>query len=503
MHTLIVLLVAHLWHAFVLFRVPFPNFLPSYPFAIHIVVSRRQLSYPTPEFIQKLLAGLDVCAATIRAGRVVNGSTVVFKSMPLALSPPTLPPELLSAVFRIVLGDYWLGTRRDSFFDELFDLSSVCRYWRQTAISTPALWADVALTSKSNPKFISHLLAMSGAMPLQLNLTLGLRPKWSHAAVLSATLPDINRAQTLSISCATSTSGNEVATFLRDIPLPIVRNLRIRIHARHTLRIGGHMQNGLTRLHVLHLCRIGLPWSVFGTFRFIRVIVLCDLDEGSAPELLHWVALSQSALLIERMCLHNIGCTKIPAAAPALHFDRVVEMDLLFGSSDQSLSHLLSLFRTPVLDTLTVSAQSIAPIQSLVLHDKLSKVETLALHIADPDLSATRVFFRAMHQLQQLDALHSDAAILSSLTSVTGNAPVACPSLSRLFVTSANPVEVANFLRARRSRSSMIRQVTFRNGLPMGSYYDSEIMWMRSVVSVVEGFRRCDPAWMRFGSDHI
>ena len=83
---------------------------------------------------------------------------------------PSLPPEMLSAVFKEGPVDSWSRT------NFALSVSQVSRYWRETAIQTPFLWSGICLlpwrTGTGYQTFLQILLKRSQSHPLDIRLSL-------------------------------------------------------------------------------------------------------------------------------------------------------------------------------------------------------------------------------------------------------------------------------------------------------------------------------------------
>ena len=98
-----------------------------------------------------------------------------------------LPPEILSRVARYVPDKSARDTR------SIIPLTHVCRYWRESIVSTPEVWTLISSRSKSSVTTLS--LERSKAAPLEIDFNLRIRDR----EFLDLLVPRIQNTRTLTL----------------------------------------------------------------------------------------------------------------------------------------------------------------------------------------------------------------------------------------------------------------------------------------------------------------
>ncbi|KJA28892.1 hypothetical protein HYPSUDRAFT_61726 [Hypholoma sublateritium FD-334 SS-4] len=78
-------------------------------------------------------------------------------------TPDILPPELLALIFIFAQAVDKRVSRKVPFEVQL---SHVSRRWREVALTTPALWTNISITSRKSKKWVGSYLQRSGCLPL-------------------------------------------------------------------------------------------------------------------------------------------------------------------------------------------------------------------------------------------------------------------------------------------------------------------------------------------------
>ena len=126
-----------------------------------------------------------------------------------------LPPEILSHVARYVPDENAKDTR------PILPLTHVCRYWRESIISTPGIWTSISSGSKG---LTALNLERSKAAPLEIELNMRIRDR----GFFDILLPHIKNAGSLSVHGFSSVE--ELTQVLPNFPrsTPNLRSLTLR-----------------------------------------------------------------------------------------------------------------------------------------------------------------------------------------------------------------------------------------------------------------------------------
>ena len=127
-----------------------------------------------------------------------------------------LPPETLSHIVRYILDENAKDTK------SIIPLTHVCRYWRESIVSTPGNWASISGESK-NLAALSLQRAKAVPLDILLDMTEDKTIPWFSDLLAS----QIQNTETICINLGTAVQ--ELAKTLRDFPqsMPKLRSLSI------------------------------------------------------------------------------------------------------------------------------------------------------------------------------------------------------------------------------------------------------------------------------------
>ncbi|OJT15008.1 hypothetical protein TRAPUB_8451 [Trametes pubescens] len=113
----------------------------------------------------------------------------------VATSSHSLPPELLALIFGLIVG------ADPALNSHLIRVTHVCRYWRDVALHTPALWSHIALMQ---PAAIEAFLSRSEALPLRISVNMNAKrgsatPKIMRHQALQMLLDEVACSRILSL----------------------------------------------------------------------------------------------------------------------------------------------------------------------------------------------------------------------------------------------------------------------------------------------------------------
>ncbi|KAF9023323.1 hypothetical protein BDZ89DRAFT_1115099 [Hymenopellis radicata] len=107
------------------------------------------------EELHKLEAKIEVLAADLHSVQEARAATQAFRDAHVAIFPPvhSLPPEIISKIFSLVLGDGHVVLPA-CLTTAPWNLLTVCQYWRNIALSLPCLWSSFNIKRYTGPTFI-------------------------------------------------------------------------------------------------------------------------------------------------------------------------------------------------------------------------------------------------------------------------------------------------------------------------------------------------------------
>ncbi|KAJ7108105.1 hypothetical protein C8R44DRAFT_938024 [Mycena epipterygia] len=261
-----------------------------------------------------------------------------------------------------------------------------------------------------------------------------------------------------------------------------------RIHTEYT--IAGVYSRRLVR-------RLIWFWSLFiwpldGNFSALTVLVIQNIIRPFYPTLDEFAAIFASAPRLEKCCLRNIGCVGITAdVAATFTLPYVSELDVGFAVGDATLPALLRSMDLPALKTLRFTGQGDDEVRYMAAATNvLQVIRTLILDVDDFEDAVLADLFIAAGSVTKIDVLTADADVFDALQeadrmmSAEKNCSAhACPDLSALAVSNADPQCVRSFLEARPDTLERMDSVMFRQGLPLDDY-DEDLEWMRTHIAV-------------------
>ncbi|KAF9448425.1 hypothetical protein P691DRAFT_775430 [Macrolepiota fuliginosa MF-IS2] len=272
-----------------------------------------------------------------------------------------LPPEILLVIFSFLRLDI---SARVPFplpddFSEWAWVTHVCRYWRQTALSTPLLWNRIQL-SDNTPELALDWLRRSKYSPFRLYFTgslLGESPDEMDSSMYNALLEisfEIPRLHELHVQ--TSWVRNSRFWDLMDRSAPMLESLSLEMNideAEDAVSVLPRIfDDDMPRLKNVYLSGVSAwPYNCFGNL--VR-LYLYDQPIDTRPDLITFLQiLKATSITLEELVLVRAGPTHYDLemgtriydaapviALPALRYIEVGDTDAQYWSGD----HLKLLF---------------------------------------------------------------------------------------------------------------------------------------------------------------
>lgn len=148
----------------------------------------------------------------------------------------------------------------------LIRATHVCRYWRDVALHSPALWTHIAL---KHPSAIEAFLQRSKALPLQIYITTApvlseSRSNDPHVHAIRALLAEYGRTFSLKVSLQGSVGYNLIMDSIHASSAPRLEELSIEKLAAYSTSLGTTALpsgiSGMPRLRSLKLVGMFIPW---------------------------------------------------------------------------------------------------------------------------------------------------------------------------------------------------------------------------------------------------
>ncbi len=119
--------------------------------------------------LYKLDAKIGVLAAELHSVQEIRATTQAFRDAHVAIFPPvhSLPPEIVSKIFSLVVGDELVALPACSTTAPR-NLLTVCQYWRNIALSLPCLWSSFEIKQYSKDIFFQAPASPGRALSLDV-----------------------------------------------------------------------------------------------------------------------------------------------------------------------------------------------------------------------------------------------------------------------------------------------------------------------------------------------
>ncbi|KAJ7183732.1 hypothetical protein C8R46DRAFT_1209881 [Mycena filopes] len=419
--------------------------------------------------------------------------------------PPTLATTLafdvLSVIFRLVVGTVWWTESAVPYLKALFRLAHVNSHWRDCCFSSAPLWASMKITRQSVPEFLAFSLSASASTPLHLHLDLFHAGRHTVDDILGFLSHHLDRVETLYLLVGSAETATDLVRHFNRAALPALRSLRIECGPRQMKRTGSPSFALLdvgAKLVALRIRRVRFSLDHLPDFSCLRYIVFRDIVIRCAPSFAVWSLIQQTAVRLERIAIQNVGCRVVPNHPPPLLFSSVTHLDIAFTDRTAGLAALVGCMRTPNLSFLSVTGQTSALLNCILQSsNNVSGLRNLVIGFPESmDVDLVQIF-RSAPLLKTLDARCADIQVMRVLNGYSSAHGIMCPYLEVIMLSTAGPTPVRRFLEQRISLPGFaLQQVIFRHNLTAGSYDEEDLEWFdkKARVGMGVGFR--DLTWL-------
>ncbi|RXW14917.1 hypothetical protein EST38_g10941 [Candolleomyces aberdarensis] len=171
-----------------------------------------------------------------------------------------LPPEVLSAIFSIVLSDSSPNRTRARAIDFLSFLH-INHFLRQVAKNDPSLWSSIGFLNGVHPDFLDAILRESQSVPLSLAFTED--PGLSNDNTLwNRVTSEFQRVRTLHVTVSSDSEGDRLRGLL-STPMPCLEECTITFQGNRNKRLEFGAAFVTPRLRSLQLSNCFVPLELY------------------------------------------------------------------------------------------------------------------------------------------------------------------------------------------------------------------------------------------------
>lgn len=190
-------------------------------------------------------------------------------------SSSRLPPEILSRIFSFIMS----GINANTSVRRLVAFTYVCRYWRDVALSFPALWSNLVF---ANPNWAREMLTRSKKARLVIVEDCGVLPT-SSLDILKDALNQLERVEEVDLVLDVGSASHKgLLEQLTSQPAPVLHTLsiigslgsaytRLQMHGieSETTLSADLLQGNAPQLRKLEIIQFFLPWTspLYGNLR--------------------------------------------------------------------------------------------------------------------------------------------------------------------------------------------------------------------------------------------
>lgn len=355
-------------------------------------------------------------------------SSIVLAAV--ALTCPYFPPELLSAIFRLVCSEHDPTLR--VFRLACYRLSHVCQYWRVVACAEPYLWRTLMVDESTSPEYLDAFLHYSRQRPIAVAFAV-FREYFPapidicESLIASATrlLPSLPRWAALELYIDDKYIMDQLTAFFTKQRVPHLRFLSItcrasdldpkaRLFCPGPLLFGGNLR----RLEHVALYGVALPWALILPMPLIVDLTLDGIAMSSWPTYSMFVRLITHSSSLRRICLSGVGFSGNLPSSPIL-VDHVIHLDLSFGfgtlNSERTLFLMLSVVHFTHLECLGLSFIDTAAVSAFLTTSLAFRSHRVCLEGVCSDVDCARSIYARLSGVHSLDLRRGHPAMVTAL----------------------------------------------------------------------------------------
>ncbi|KAJ7761597.1 hypothetical protein DFH07DRAFT_422569 [Mycena maculata] len=371
-----------------------------------------------------------------------------------------LPSELLASIFIIgVLGDAEdansESTEDGNVTVMLPALMLVCRYWLEVALSTPVLWAKIAVSPHHSLEKARRKLSRSKSCPLDISINFGPRTEYTSSVTeqvvhaMDLFRPALWRIKSFRLSVPNRPQAHAVLLRCQE-DAPLLEILSIRIY--HAMQDDNYslaplpLFNGRTpRLRSCSLTSFNFGWDVRLVSR-LRVLKLGGYFNAHTPSTNTLLGILRECPHLEELALRNLSDVDCaPCFSPCEDFDlpsltKVVHLPRLkrasfYYAGIALTQQLMAQFTFPNLESLELCyLENVTPILHLVYTQALTRLPLRRLRIESSLFNEMKLMnlLRRLPSLVTLELVDVEDASSGLLRGLCSSQPWVCPKLESL-----------------------------------------------------------------------
>ncbi|KAJ7610682.1 hypothetical protein B0H17DRAFT_723955 [Mycena rosella] len=318
-----------------------------------------------------------------------------------------LPSELLASIFIIgVLGDKEddnsESTDEEDMTVMLPALMLVCRYWLEVALSTPLLWAKIAVSPHHSLEKARCKLGRSKSCPLDISINFGPRTEYTSSVTeqvvhaMDLFRPALWRIKSFRLSVPNRPQAHAVLLRCQE-DAPLLEVLSIRIY--HAMQDDNYsvaplpLFNGRTpRLRSCSLTSFNFGWNLQLVSR-LRVLKLGGYFNTHTPSTNTLLGILRECPQLEELALRNLSdvdCApcfssseefEFPVLTKIVHLPRLKKASFYYAGIALT-QQLMAQFTFPNLESLELCyLENVTPVLQLVYTQALTRLPLRHLRI--------------------------------------------------------------------------------------------------------------------------
>ncbi|KAJ7095806.1 hypothetical protein B0H15DRAFT_774244 [Mycena belliarum] len=374
-----------------------------------------------------------------------------------------LPSELLASIFIIgVLGGKEVenpdGTDEGDVTVMLPALMLVCRYWLEVALTTPLLWAKIAVSPHHSLEKARRKLGRSKSCPLDISINFGPRTEYTTSVTeqvvhaMDLFRPALWRIKSFRLSVPNRPQAHAVLLRCQE-DAPLLEVLSIRIY--HAMQDDNYsiaplpLFNGRTpRLRSCSLTSFNFGWNVQLVSR-LRVLQLGGYFNGHTPSTNTLLGILRECPQLEELALRNLSdvdCAPcfsssddfdLPTLSKIVHLPRLRKASFYYAGIALT-QQLMAQFTFPNLESLELCyLENVTPVLQLVYTQALTRLPLRHLRIESclfNELKLVNLLRRlsSLVKLELVDVEDASSGLLRVCTALSSSQPWVCPKLESL-----------------------------------------------------------------------